>query len=131
MARILIIEDNPANLKLMAYIISAAGHTLLSASDGAQGLELAQAEAPNLIVCDIDLPKLNGYEVAARLKSHPVHKAIPLIAVTAFAMVGDRERVLAAGFDGYIAKPIAPMFFVAQLEAFLSTADVERTQPHG
>src|SRR5215211_5441343 len=118
-ARILIIEDNPTNLDLMTYLLSAFGHTPLMAHDGEEGLQAAQRETPDLIICDLQLPRLNGYEVARWLKSHPGLRAIPLVAVTALAMVGDRDKVLAAGFDGYIAKPIVPRSFVGEVEAFL------------
>ena len=118
-ARILIIEDNPANLELMTYLLSAFGHTVLAAEDGHQGLAAALFEHPDLIVCDVQLPDIDGYEVARRLKSDPDLRATPLVAVTALAMVGDRDRVLAAGFDGYLAKPIVPETFVRQMEVYL------------
>ena len=130
MARILIIEDNPTNLQLMVYLLEAFGHTPLEAMDGETGLELVRRESPELILCDIHLPSLDGFGVARQLKSQPGLRAIPLIAVTALAMVGDRDRILSAGFDGYIAKPIAPETFVAQVEAFLpSTAASSSTPP--
>lgn len=118
-ARILIVEDNPANLELMSYLLSAFGHDVLAAQDGQRGLDTAWRERPDLIVCDVQLPDMDGYEVARWLKSNPDLRAIPLVAVTALAMVGDRDRVLAAGFDGYLAKPIDPEAFVPQVEAFL------------
>lgn len=117
--RILVIEDNPANLELMSYLLKAFGYAVVSAADGVAGLEAARREMIDLIVCDVHLPLLDGYGVAASLKKHPVLRRIPLVAVTALAMVGDREKLLAAGFDGYIAKPIEPEKFVEQLEAFL------------
>jgi two-component system cell cycle response regulator len=118
-ARILVIEDNNANLDLMTYLLKAFGHTTLVARDGEEGLETAYREALDLIICDIELPKVEGYEIARRLKSHSTLRNIPLIAVTAFAMVDDREKVMAAGFNGYIAKPIEPELFVGQVEAYL------------
>jgi len=126
-ARILIIEDNPANLELMSYLLHAFGHDTLTACDGQEGLEAAQRESPDLIICDVELPGINGLEVARRLKSDHVLRWIPLVAVTAFAMVGDRDRMLSAGFDGYIPKPIAPEKFVGQVEAFLPI--IERSTP--
>jgi two-component system cell cycle response regulator len=120
-ARILVIEDNPANLDLMTYLLKAFGHTPLAAQDGEEGLEIARQEEPDLIVCDVQLPKLDGYEVARGLKIHPRLRTIPLVAVTALAMVGDRDKVLAAGFDGYIAKPISPDTFVGEVEKFLQS----------
>lgn len=126
-ARILVIEDNPANLELMSYLLRAFGHEVLAEGDGEAGLEAARRESPDLIVCDIQIPKIHGLDVARQLKSHPSLKKIPLVAVTAFAMVGDRDKVLSAGFDGYIAKPIAPETFVQQVEMFLPT--FEHTTP--
>jgi two-component system cell cycle response regulator len=120
MARILIIEDNPTNLELMSYLLTAFGHTILAAYDGEAGLATALRERPDMIVCDVQLPRLDGYEVARRLKHSAELRAIPLVAVTALAMVGDRERIMATGFDGYIAKPLVPTSFVDQVEAFLS-----------
>lgn len=121
MARVLVIEDNPINLELMTYLLRAWGHETSSAADGASGLEAATRELPDLIVCDVQMPVLDGYEVARRLKADPVLRAVPVLAVTALAMVGDRERALQAGFDGHIAKPIDPQAFMAALSAALHT----------
>jgi two-component system cell cycle response regulator len=118
-ARILIIEDNPANLELMSYLLVACGHTVVAAEGGLQGLELAVAELPDLIVCDVQLPDIDGYEVAYQLRRLADISATPLVAVTALAMVGDADRVMAAGFNGYLPKPIDPETFVRQLEIFL------------
>lgn len=117
--RILIIEDNPTNLELMQYLLEEFGYSPLSAEDGEQGLALAKSERPELILCDIQLPKLDGYEVARRLKSDPDLRGIPVIALTALAMAGDREKGLAAGFDGYVSKPIAPQSFIEQVQTYL------------
>lgn len=121
-ARVLIIEDKQANLDLMSYLLQAFGHTVYTAMDGEEGLAAVQRDTPDLIVCDIHLPGTDGYEVARQLDANPTLRHIPLIAVTALAMVGDREKVLSAGFDGYISKPIAPESFVSQVDAFLPPA---------
>lgn len=118
-ARILIIEDNPANIELMVYLLNAFGHTLLQAYNGEEGVEKARKEFPDLIICDIHLPKMDGYGVLQLLKSEAALRCIPVIAVTALAMVGDREKLLDAGFDGYIAKPIEPEAFIGQVEKFM------------
>lgn len=118
-ARMLVIEDNPANLDLIAYLLGVHGYTVLTAVDGTAGLAAARQQRPDLIVCDVQLPGLSGFEVARHLKDDPALGAIPLVAVTAFAMVGDRDRVLAAGFDGYIAKPIDPETFVPRVAIYL------------
>ncbi len=104
---ILIIEDHTDNLELMSYLLKAFGYATLAAADGLTGLELARSRQPELIVCDIQLPGIDGFEIARRLKQDDGLRKIPLVAITALAMVGDRERVIEAGFDGYIAKPIA------------------------
>jgi CheY-like chemotaxis protein len=119
---ILVIEDHADNLDLMRYLLGEFGYTALSAENGLNGVELAERESPDLILCDIQLPDIDGFEVARRLKRHPLLRAIPLVAITALAMVGDRERVLAAGFDGYIPKPISPETFVGDVELFLKPA---------
>jgi len=121
-ARILIIEDNPANVELMSFLLGAYGHTPLSAADGPRGVAAARSERPDLIACDVNLPGMDGFAVLATLKGEPALRGVPILAVTALAMAGDREKVLAAGFDGYISKPIEPESFVAELEAFLAAA---------
>jgi len=129
MAKILVIEDNPTNLELMVYLLKAFGHEPLIAMDGETGLGTVQHDSPDLIICDIHLPRMDGYEVARRLKNHPALREIPLVAVTALAMMGDRDKVLRAGFDGYIAKPIAPENFVSQVEAFLPLEQRQGMRP--
>lgn len=119
-ARILVIEDNPANLELLRYLLGALGHEPLSAQDGSDGLAMVRAELPDLVICDLQLPRVDGYEVARQMKSDPLLSGIPLIAVTAFAMPGDREKALAAGFDGYLSKPIAPERFLQQISEFMT-----------
>ncbi|QTN24843.1 response regulator [Rhizobacter sp. AJA081-3] len=119
MARILVVEDNPINLELMTYLLRAWGHETISATDGQAGLEAARRDRPDLVVCDIQMPGLDGYEVARALKADAALSSVPLVAVTAFAMVGDHDRALRAGFDGHFAKPIDPTQFMAELARFL------------
>ena len=119
-ARVLIVEDNPANLELMTYLLNAFGYFTLIARDGLDGLRIANSELPDLIICDVQLPKMSGYEVARQAKRSAALHEIPLIAVTAFARASDRAEALAAGFDGYLAKPIDPETFVQQMEGFLT-----------
>ena len=118
-ARILIIEDNSANMELMCYLLQAYGHVVLSASDGLLGCRMARSETPDLIICDIHLPRLDGFGVVGELKRDLCTALVPTIAVTAQAMVGDRDKLMQAGFDGYICKPIEPEVFVAQVDAYL------------
>jgi CheY-like chemotaxis protein len=133
MARILIIEDNAANMQLMAYLLNAFGHTVLEAMNGEIGLATTRQALPDLVLCDLQMPGMDGYEVARRFKLDLHLVTIPLIAVTAYAMVGDRDRVLSAGFDGYIPKPINPELFVSEVEEFLpytqNSNDAQSTQP--
>lgn len=119
MARILVIEDNPENLELMRFLLQAFGHAPLVARHGEEGLAVAQRERPDLIICDIHMPQLDGYGVLARLRGDPVLRGIPCVAVTALAMLGDQAKVMNAGFDGYISKPIDPEKFVGEIDAYL------------
>ena len=119
LARVLIIEDNLANLELMTYLLVAFGHVSLTTQNGEEGLAAARRETPDVIVCDIQLPGIDGYSVARQIKAEAALRAIPVVAVTALAMVGDREKALASGFDGYVSKPIDPETFVAHVESFL------------
>lgn len=119
MARILVIEDNPASLELMCYLLQAFGHRVYTATDGERGESVAREQMPDLIICDVQLPVVDGLELAHRLAEDTQLSRIPRVAVTALAMVGDRDKVLAAGFDGYIAKPIVPETFVGQIEAMI------------
>lgn len=118
-ARILVIEDNAANLELVRYLVSFSGYAVLEARDGAQGVVMALQERPDLIICDLQMPVMDGYEVLARLRGHAECATLPIVALTAFSMPNDRQRVMTAGFDGYLSKPIEPEHFVAQIEAFL------------
>lgn len=127
-AQILVIEDNAANLELITYLLRAFGHTVKVARDGDEGLELIGKQPPDLVICDVHLPTVNGYEVAHQMKRNPATKEIPLIAVTALAMMGDRDKVLSAGFDGYISKPISAETFVQQVERFLGLEGQSRFQ---
>ncbi len=120
--RIVIIEDNPINLELMTYLLQAFKHEVFTSATGADGIDLVRRNMPDLIICDVHLPDMDGYEVARRLKNHLAFCRIPLVAVTALAMVGDRDKVMAAGFDGYIGKPFTPEIFVNQIEAFIINA---------
>jgi CheY-like chemotaxis protein len=118
--RVLLIEDNPENRYLLTFLLEQRGHEVVPAESGPQGLELAARVLPDLILLDIQLPGMDGHAVARALKTDPGLKHIPVVAVTSYAMVGDRERCLAAGAEGYIEKPINPDTFVAEIERFLT-----------
>jgi len=122
MSRVLLVEDNPQNLELMRYLLVAHGHEVRTASDGSEAASLLEAERPDLIVCDIQMPVMNGFELLRWVRGNIRLRGVPVIAVTALAMVGDRESILAAGFDGYLAKPIDPENFVRNVLGILGDA---------
>ncbi|MEP6999572.1 MAG: response regulator [bacterium] len=119
MAKVLVVEDNPANMTLSTFLLQSAGHSVLAATDAEAGLMLARDERPDLILMDIQLPGMDGLEATALLKGDDATRAIPVIALTALAMKGDEERIRAAGCDGYIAKPLAYREFLATIAAHL------------
>jgi two-component system cell cycle response regulator DivK len=122
MANILIIEDNEQNLYLESFILVNHGQVVTAARDGAEGNALAEAIRPDLILLDIQLPVMDGYAVAANLRRNPALDGTPIVAVTSYAMAGDRERVMAAGCNGYLEKPINPDTFITEVSAFLPPA---------
>jgi two-component system cell cycle response regulator DivK len=120
-AKVLLVEDNPANMTLATFLLESAGHTVIAATDAEAGLTLAREEQPGLILMDIQLPGMDGLQATALLKQDHATRAIPVIALTALAMKGDEERIRAAGCDGYIAKPLAYREFLAVISAQLSS----------
>lgn len=117
--RLLVIEDNKQNLYLMQFLLERSGFTIIGAEDGRKGIEMALSCQPLAILLDIQLPQMDGYAVAAELRKHSDLDKVPIIAVTSYAMVGDREQILAAGATGYIEKPIDPETFVAEIIQYL------------
>jgi two-component system, cell cycle response regulator DivK len=120
MSKVLIIEDNAANMSLATFLLQSAGHTVIGATNAEAGLTLARDEQPGLILMDIQLPGMDGLQATALLKKDEATKAIPVIALTALAMKGDEERIRAAGCDGYIAKPMRYREFLATIAAQLT-----------
>lgn len=121
--RVLVVEDNPANRDLISYLLRTFGYEVDCEDDGALGLESALSREYDLILADILMPNMDGYEFARQFRAKASNGKTPLIAVTALAMTGDREKILAAGFDGYISKPIDPQKFVGQIAGFLARTD--------
>ena len=122
--RVLYIEDNPDNRLLVQRILVAEGYDVIVASNGPEGLEKAQAEKPNAVLVDINMPDVDGYTVTARLREMAHLSRVPIVAVTANVMKGDREKTLAAGCDGYIQKPIDIDQFPRQLARFIEEAQL-------
>ena len=122
MAKLLVVEDNPANMRLAVFLLESAGYTVLSATDAEAGLAMAHEEHPNLILMDVQLPGMDGLEATVLLKRDDATRDIPVIALTALAMKGDEDRVRAAGCDGYIAKPLQYQEFLAIVATQLARA---------
>lgn len=120
---ILLIEDNEQNRYLLTFLLEQHGYEVRSVADGARGIAAAKALVPALILLDIQLPTMDGYAVARALRQNEALREIPIVAVTSYAMPGDREKALEAGCTGYLEKPINPQTFVAEMELVLSGGD--------
>jgi two-component system, cell cycle response regulator len=115
---ILVVDDNADNVRLMQYLLEARGHSVVLAGDGAEGVERTRDLRPDVVLMDIQMPGMDGFEALKLIRAEEDTADTTVVAVTALAMVGDHDQVMAAGFDGYIAKPITPDAFVDQVEAF-------------
>lgn len=121
--KILIVEDNPANMKLASDLLKMKGYRVIQAMEADSGITMAKTEMPDLILMDIQLPGMDGLEATRILKANPETAAIPVVALTAFAMKGDEEKMLEAGCDGYIAKPIRYKEFLSVVGSFLGESE--------
>jgi len=121
--KVLVIEDNDQNLYLITFILEKAGYEVFQARSGRSGIDMAVAEKPDLILMDIQLPEMDGYAVTRELRKTFSKDELPIIAVTSYAMAGDREKALEAGCNGYQTKPINPDTIIAYLEQFLIPKD--------
>jgi CheY-like chemotaxis protein len=119
MPTILLVEDNPHNRKIFSGMLAHAGFTVIEAADGTEALAKAESEHPDLILMDLSIPGVDGWEVTRRLKASDAWRKVPIIALTAHAMRGDEERALQAGCDGYLAKPISPKKVVEEVKRYL------------
>jgi two-component system, cell cycle response regulator DivK len=119
MAKILVVDDDARNLRLAVTVLEQAGHEVLSAEGGVEGVEAAHVHAPDLVLMDVQMPGMDGITALRRLRAEPRTAALKVIALTALAMKGDAERLLAEGFDGYLEKPIRYKEFLASLAALL------------
>ena len=119
MKKVLVVEDNAKNMYLICFIIEKMGHTAIRAATGEDGVDLALREKPDLVLMDIQLPGIDGQEATRRIRYSDAGKDVPIVAITSFAMTGDKERLLAAGCTGYIEKPINPETIMGDIAAFL------------
>ena len=119
MKKVLVIEDNKDNLRLITYALNRSGYEVVSAETGEEGVQLALSERPFFIVMDMNLPVIDGYTATRHIRSAEAGNPVPIIAITSYAMVGDREKTIAAGCNGYIEKPIDPLTVVEKIHEAL------------
>jgi CheY-like chemotaxis protein len=123
MSKILIVEDNEKNMYLISYILKTKGYEIIKAATGEEGVELAIKEKPDLIIMDIQLPGIDGLETTKRIRASGADGNTPIIAITSYAMIGDKERALEAGCTGYIEKPINPDTVLSEIEKYLKNME--------
>jgi len=121
---ILNVEDNEANRKIVRYLFTSKGYKVIEAMDGEEGVRMAEQERPDIILMDVQLPKMDGYEATRRIKANPALREIPIIAVTSFALSGDNVKAMEAGCDDYIAKPFKPRNLLEKVEKLLGAREV-------
>jgi CheY-like chemotaxis protein len=119
MKKILVVEDNEKNMYLMDFILTKSGYQVIKAETGEKAVELALKEKPNLVLMDIQLPGIDGLEATKRIRESKADGKIPIVAITSYAMTGDKEKVLAAGCNGYIEKPIDPETFLTEIQKYI------------
>jgi two-component system cell cycle response regulator DivK len=117
--RILVVEDRADNRQILRDLLGSTGYELVEAEDGAQAVEAVSKQRPDLILMDIQLPNMDGYEATRRIRANPDNKSIPIIAVTSYALTGDDAKALAAGCDAYVAKPFSPRQLLAKIREYL------------
>ena len=121
--RILVVEDNPKNMKLIRDVLQFKGFDILEAQSGEEGIEVARGERPTLVLMDVQLPGIDGLEAMKAIKDDEITQDIPVVALTAYAMKGDREQLLAEGFDGYISKPVDIKTLVGTITGYLPATE--------
>jgi two-component system cell cycle response regulator DivK len=127
MSRILVAEDNVVNRELLRELLEMRGHSVVEARDGLEALRMIEQSQPDLLLLDIGMPALDGYGVVRKIRENPGSAALRVLAVTAYAMQGDREKILTAGFDGYLSKPINPQFLMQEIERLVNDKPAEET----
>ena len=124
MKTVLLVEDNFDNREIYATMLTVSGFRVVQAANGREGVDLATAEPPDIVLMDISMPVLDGYEALRLIRAHPSTEAVPVVALTAHALTADRDNILGAGFDGYIAKPAEPRAVLAEVERRIGPAEV-------
>jgi two-component system, cell cycle response regulator DivK len=117
--RVLVIEDQEDNRRIIRDLLTSAGYEMIEAADGEEGVRQAEANRPDLILMDIDLPGMNGYEATRRIKANPVLHGVPIIAVTSYALSGDDQKAFEAGCDAYVTKPFSPRALLAKIREYM------------
>lgn len=129
MIRILVAEDNAVNRELLHELLEARGYAVFEACDGQEALQMIEQIQPELLLLDIGMPVLDGFAVIRRIRENPRFATLPVVAVTAYAMRGDREKILNSGFDGYLSKPLNPSFLTAELDRLLTQQGTHSENP--
>jgi CheY-like chemotaxis protein len=130
MIKVLVAEDNPVNRELLRELLENRGYTVVEACDGQEALRMVDETQPDILLLDIGMPVLDGYAVARRIRENPALAPLPLLAITAYAMQGDREKILHSGFDGYLSKPVNARALADELERLLRKREDRNTPPN-
>jgi CheY-like chemotaxis protein len=128
MKKVLIAEDNPVNRELLRELLESHGYAVAEATNGREALSEIENTHPDILLLDLGMPVLDGFATVRRIRENPALAALPVLAVTAYAMQGDREKVLSSGFDGYLSKPIQSRLLFQELDRLLSKASSQRDQ---
>jgi len=131
MNQVLVAEDNAVNRELLRELLEAEGYDVTEAGDGVEALRMVEQSRPDILLLDIGMPELDGFGVIRQLRANPRSASLRVLAVTAYAMQGDREKILAAGFDGYLSKPINPQFLMQEIERLLQENPAPKTARAG
>ena len=130
MTKVLVAEDNPVNRELLRELLENRGYTVIEACNGQEALCMIDEIQPDILLLDISMPVLDGYAVARKIRENPARAPLPILAITAYAMQGDREKILHSGFDGYLSKPVNARALADELERLLRKPEVRNTPPN-
>jgi len=130
MTKVLVAEDNPINRELLRELLENRGYAVVEACDGLEALRMVDETKPDMLLLDIGMPVLDGYAVVRRIRQNPALAPLPILAITAYAMQGDREKILHSGFDGYLSKPVNAHALADELDRLLHTREDRNTPPN-